>query len=183
MRTAQASSIKDKCRLAPNSAQNCTETMSLIMEAVAPMQSIFELLASSRGIGVRDPREKSEYDKLQNITLALLSLKLTMRVAVQWLQSKSQQFTSSGSWEQYHVITNRDAEALQEKLRPIVPHFITVTKKIHLMEKPKVLLFHELQSIQDLFSKIKVFHIFHRYLVLKILIVCLTFTRLVLRFS
>eukprot|EP00795_Rhopilema_esculentum_P012089 gene12089-2689_t len=157
IRTAQASAIKDKCRLAPNAAQNCTETMSLIMEAVAPMQSIFELLASSRGMGVRDPREKSEYDKLQNITLALLSLKLTMRVAVQWLQSKSQQFTSSGSWEQYHVITNRDAEALQEKLRPIVPHFITVTKKIHLMDKPKVLLFHELQSIQDLFSKIKAF--------------------------
>ena len=130
--------------------------MALIIEAVTTVQSILELLTSSRGPEVHRLVTESGYDKTRTMVVALLSLHATLRTSIDWMQNKSQQFVSSGSWEQYLVITHIDAMVLQEKLRTIVSHFVNLTKIIHSIEKPDVLLIQTLENIQSMFSEVKV---------------------------
>ena len=156
MRNAQTTALKDKCRTDPKSPNKHSDTVGLIIEAITPVQSILEFLASPRGPEIQRLVTGSGYDKTRTMVIALLSLQTSLRTSIDWMQNKSQQFVSSGSWEQYLVITHVDVMMLQEKLRTIVSHFVTLTKVIHSMEKPDVLLINTLEDIQSMFSEVKV---------------------------
>ena len=132
-----------------------------MIDALKPVESSFALLASSRGTDMQKLMDVFEYYRA--LSLPLFSLVIVLRTAIDWLQTKSQHFVSSASWEQFLTITTVDTAALQEKLRFIVPHVITLSKRIHLLEKRNLILEHTLESVLQMFSEIKVdlFYIRH----------------------
>ena len=150
----QVSALKDKCRVAPNAAKKCSETMSMVVDALQPVHSSLALLASSRGSEMQTVVNEFEYEHI--LAMPLFCFITVLRTAIDWLQTKSQQFVSSASWEQYLVVTIEDTSALQEKLRQIAPHVLALSKKVHLLEKPNLMLEHTLECIQKMFSEVKV---------------------------
>ena len=154
MREAQISALKDKCRIAPNSTRKHTDTMSLILDALKPVENCFTLLTSSRGNDLQKQLDIFEYVGI--ISLPLFSLVTTLKTAIDWLQTKSQQFLSSGTWEQFLIITTEDTVALQERLRAVGPHVINMSKRVHLLEKPNFILEHTLDSVLQMFGEVKV---------------------------
>ena len=150
----EVSALKDKCRISANATKKYSETMDLILDALEPLQISFALLVSSRGNDMQKLMEEQDYDR--SLAMPLFMLSAVLRKAIDWLQTKSQQFVSSGSWEQYLVVTSEDTAVLQNSLRRIVPHVVALSKKIHLMEKPRSMLQQTLEMIQKMFAEIKV---------------------------
>ena len=154
IRLAHTSALKDKCRIAPNSTRKHTDTMGLILDALKPVENSFTLLTSSRG---NDLQKQSDiFDYFGIISLPLFSLVRTLKTAIDWLQTKSQQHLSSGTWEQFLIITTEDTVALQERLRAVGPHVINLSKRIHLLEKPTFILESTLESVLQMFGEVKV---------------------------
>ena len=150
----QVSALKDKCRTVPNATKKHTDTMSLLIDALKPVENSIALLASSRGNDMQKLLDNFEFYRA--ISLPFFSLIVALRTAIDWFQTKSQYFVSSASWEQFLVITTEDTAALQERLRCIVPHVISLSKRIHLLEKPNLILEHAIESVLQMIGEVKV---------------------------
>ena len=87
---------------------------------------------------------------------ALLTLEMTLRTSLIWLQTKSQQFASSASWELFHNVTRNDLTALEERLQQIVPGLKKFSMKIHGSDLSESFAMQEIEEIRHLLEGIKV---------------------------
>ncbi len=130
--------------------------MGLILRCLNVIQDTIDLCTANNGSLTASLLTELKNQTNWSLPKCLVLLIATLQLGIHWLQTKSQQFMASGSWQQFHLITNDDAQVLQDKLRSMIPNLTALSKNIHFCELPDDSLILNLDMIQKLVSEIKV---------------------------
>eukprot|EP00794_Sanderia_malayensis_P005719 gene5719-6419_t len=155
---AQAKSIKDKCRLSNDASPRHSETMGAMLLALDAVQDMIELITARNTLACISATQESSSHKKWLLLSCLIAFSATLQNSSQWLHSKSQQFVSSASWQQFHLVSTDDVTALQDKLRLIIPNLASLARSLHSLENIDASIIHALNDIQSNIGEIKNFN-------------------------